>query len=132
MHLIIDGYGADPAKLQDFAFIYHLLDSYPERIGMHKISYPHIIEYTQGSPQDWGLSGFVFIAESHISVHTYPARGYVNIDVFSCKPFDPDPVAEQLKRDFGLERAETWVVDRGAYPAHAVLSAAAQAPHAKG
>ncbi len=124
MHLIIDGYGADPLRLQDFAFIYHFLDNCPARIGMHKISHPHVIEYTDCPQQDWGLSGFVFIAESHISVHTYPARGYVNIDVFSCKPFDPDPVALELQREFGLERAETWVVDRGVYRANPAPAAA--------
>ncbi|MBI2865870.1 MAG: S-adenosylmethionine decarboxylase [Chloroflexi bacterium] len=126
MHLIIDGYGADPSRLQDFSFIYHLLDEYPSRIGMHKISYPHVIEYKQGTPEDWGLSGFVFIAESHISIHTYPARSYVNIDVFSCKPFDPEPVARELQRDFCFEHAHTWVVDRGPYPAHAAAPAAGQ------
>lgn len=126
MHLIIDGFGADPARLQDFAFIYHFLDTCPERIGMQKISCPHVIKYTQCPEQDWGLSGFVFIAESHISVHTYPGRRYVNIDVFSCKPFDPDPVARELQREFALEQAETWVVDRGAYRAHATTAGIGQ------
>ncbi|MBI2916547.1 MAG: S-adenosylmethionine decarboxylase [Chloroflexi bacterium] len=126
MHLIIDGFGADPARLRDFAFIYRFLDTCPERIGMNKISCPHVIEYTQCAEEDWGLSGFVFIAESHISVHTYPARCYVNIDVFSCKPFDTGPVAREIEQEFALERAETWVVDRGAYRHHAAPTGVAQ------
>jgi len=39
-----------------------------------------------------GWSGFVIIAESHISIHTFPARRFVSIDVYTCK--------NGLKKDF--------------------------------
>ena len=96
MHLIIDGYGSNSKLLQDEEYIRQLLDSYPSRIGMTKISAPTVFRYVGSNPEDWGVSGLVFIAESHISIHTFVERSYVNIDIFSCKDFD----AEQATRDF--------------------------------
>ena len=73
MHLVMDGYGADAHRLQDESLVRELLDTYPDAIGMTKISEPLVHRYTEGRvPTDWGVSGFVLIAESHISVHTFP------------------------------------------------------------
>lgn len=113
MHLIIDGYGTDYKKLQDEEFIFHILDTYPEKIGMVKISPPQVLKYVGKNPKDWGLSGFVLIAESHISIHTFPEYSYVNIDVFSCKDFEPEKVIEDLKNYFELKEMKTYIIDRG-------------------
>ena len=55
----------------------------------------------------------MMIAESHISVHTFPDRSYVNIDVFSCKDFDHERVLERIKDLFGLDQVKLWVIGRG-------------------
>lgn len=112
MHLIIDGYGSDQKILQDEKFLYQLLDSYPSQIGMTKISQPFVSRYVGSRPEDWGISGFVVIAESHISVHTFVERCYVNIDVFSCKNFDARKVAEDLKSQFRLIKLKSYLLDR--------------------
>lgn len=112
MHLIIDGYGNDQKILQDEKFIYQLLDSYPSQIGMTKISQPFVTKYTGSHPEDWGVSGIVIIAESHISVHTFVGRSYLNIDVFSCKDFDVEKVVEDLKNQFRLTKFRSYLVDR--------------------
>ncbi len=112
MHLIIDGYGSDPKLMQDERFIYELLDTYPARIGMTKISQPLVLTYKGPKPEDWGVSGFVFIAESHISIHTFAERSYVNIDVFSCKDFDTDSAVEFFREQFKLIKFSTRVLNR--------------------
>ena len=114
MHLVMDGYGADPKRLQDEALVHELLDEYPDAIGMTKISEPFVYRYDTGSvPTDWGVSGFVLIAESHISVHTFPDRGYLNVDIFSCKAFDSEAAVRELKGRFGIDSVKTAVLDRG-------------------
>lgn len=113
MHLVIDGHGADRQKLTDADFIFNFLDSFPDSIGMTKITRPAVYTYYSPKPEDWGVSGFVIIAESHISVHTFPDRDLVNIDVFSCKPFDVDKALNQVKTIFGLSDAKTWTLERG-------------------
>lgn len=124
MHLIVDGFGADKTKLQDLEFLYSFLDHYPSQIGMTKIMPPHVFRYHGAKDEDWGLSGFVLIAESHISIHTFPERAYVNIDVFSCKTFDAEGAIAFLKDHFGLARANTRVLARGLEYPHELAPAA--------
>ena len=113
MHLVVDGYGADPEKLKDEGLIYRFLDGYPSAIGMTKIIPPQVHTYHGKVPEDWGVSGFVLIAESHISVHTFPDRGYINIDIFSCKEFDPAASLEDVKATFSLPEVRVWTLERG-------------------
>ena len=113
MHLVVDGYEADPGKLTDTDLVYRFLDECPDAIGMTKIVPPQVYSYHGKTPEDWGLSGFVIIAESHISVHTFPDRGYVNIDIFSCKDFDATASLEFVKRTFAIPEVKVWSLDRG-------------------
>ena len=113
MHLVVDGYGADPERLTDEDLLFAFLDEYPAVIGMTKMITPQVYTYRGKTAEDWGLSGFVLIAESHISVHTFPDRGYVNIDIFSCKEFDSDASLEDVKKTFGLSNVRVWTMDRG-------------------
>ena len=46
-------------------------------------------------------------------MHTFPARQYINIDVFSCKDFDTDLALQELKARFGIESARSWTLERG-------------------
>ena len=113
MHLVIDGFGAQPEKLQDLALVFDLLDNFPDAIGMTKIMPPYVFRYTGIKPEDWGVSGVVLIAESHISIHTFPEKNYVSVDIFSCKAFDTDFASDYLKKTFGLTKFECNLLDRG-------------------
>jgi len=117
MHLIIDGFGKNKSILKDEKFIYELLNSYPAKIGMTKISDPMVFKYSGLKPQDWGVTGLVFIAESHISLHTFVERNFINIDVFSCKDFDADRIISDLKDKFELVKLRSCLVRREWAPA---------------
>ncbi|MBM3940006.1 MAG: adenosylmethionine decarboxylase [SAR202 cluster bacterium] len=113
MHLVIDGHGCDYQRLADPEHVRRFLDYYPDAIDMTKITVPTVYTYKGPKPEDWGVSGFVIIAESHISVHTFPDRGYVNIDVFSCKAFDVDKALAEVRSLFPMQEVRHWVLDRG-------------------
>ena len=112
MHLIIDGYNGDVQRMQDADFIQQLLDVYPSKIGMTKISPPKVSSYDGSEPAESRVSGFVGLAESHISIHTFPGESYVNIDIFSCKEFDAEGVVLDLKNTFGLTEVRSYVINR--------------------
>ncbi|MCX5993672.1 MAG: S-adenosylmethionine decarboxylase [Chloroflexi bacterium] len=112
MHLIIDGFGKNKKILQDESFIHDLLDAYPGKIGMTKISDPIVFRYSGSKPEDWGVSGLVFIAESHISLHTFVERAFINIDVFSCKDFDAERIMRDMRDKFELTRMRSCLVRR--------------------
>ena len=112
MHLIIDGFGKNKDILQDENFIHSLLNTYPAKIGMTKISDPIVFRYSGSKPEDWGVSGLVFIAESHISLHTFVERMFINIDVFSCKDFDAERVIADMRDQFKLVKMRSCLVRR--------------------
>ena len=113
MHLIIDGFGANRKMLESEDMIYDLLDRYPSQIGMTKVAPPQVFKYIGSKPDDWGISGFVLIAESHISIHTFPERRYVNIDIFSCKDFDSEYATQELKAIFEFDEIQKYLLNRG-------------------
>jgi len=64
------------------------------------------------SPQ--GVSGVVVIAESHISIHTWPEFGYAAVDVFTCGDRAmPHLAAESLIKTFSPNRHELKELARG-------------------
>ncbi|HEV8575223.1 MAG TPA: S-adenosylmethionine decarboxylase [Dehalococcoidia bacterium] len=116
MHVIIDGYGGDPKQLSDENEVRVILDQYPEMMGMTKIMQPTVLQYRGTRPEDWGVSGYVMIAESHIAVHTFPERRLVWADIFSCKDFDSTAVLEDLKERFGLQQMDVTKLERQLEP----------------
>ena len=113
MHLVIDGYGGNTSKMWDDGLVRQFLTDYPDALEMTRITEPRVLAYDAPKPEDSGVSGFVIIAESHISIHTFPRKSYVNIDIFSCRPFDHDKALEDAKRLFDLGDTRTWLLDRG-------------------
>ena len=113
MHLVIDGYGGDIDKMWDEDLVRDFLYRYPESLGMTRITEPKVLRYEAPKSEDSGVSGFVIIAESHISIHTFPRKDYINIDIFSCRPFDHERALEDVKDLFGLAEVNTWLLNRG-------------------
>lgn len=111
LHLILDGYGADSKRLTDVGLLYKTLNRLPEQIGMTKVGFPHIIQFSKKPIA--GISGFIFIVESHISVHTYSEQKFISVDVYSCKQFEPNTAIQYLKKVYGIKKIETQVLMRG-------------------
>ncbi|MFN3909806.1 MAG: adenosylmethionine decarboxylase [Candidatus Anstonellaceae archaeon] len=113
-HLTLDMYGCDKDKLSDINFIYEFLSNLPAKIGMRKILPPYVFKYDGGEkPEDWGISGIVLIAESHISIHTYPEKNYASFDIFSCKEFEIDKTAKTVIKLFDAKSYEKNHFSRG-------------------
>lgn len=113
MHLIVDGYYCNQQALSDSKGLMNFLGTFPEIISMNAISEPQVQEYHGSKSEDWGLSGFVLIAESHISVHTFPEKNFVNVDIFSCKHFDVYSSVEVIKKQFRTGIIQHQVLSRG-------------------
>lgn len=113
-HLTLDGYECDARKLDDMNFLYGLLDTLPGMIGMTKIMPPYILYYDgKDKPEDRGFSGVVIIAESHISIHTYPEKRFLTFDIYSCKEFDIDRTVDYVVKAFSIGNFDKRVFKRG-------------------
>ena len=60
-----------------------------------------------------GVSGVVVIAESHLSIHTWPEERLIAIDLFSCGSIDAERVAAELARLLRLDGAQIRWLARG-------------------
>lgn len=113
-HLLLEAYGAPKEKLQDVGLISNLLDVFPEKLEMTKIMPPYVFKYDGGEvDEDWGVSGVVLIAESHIALHTFPEKGFFTLDIFSCKEFDIREAVDVVLEALEPEHFDETVVTRG-------------------
>src|SRR5256714_11053493 len=112
LHVMLDLYGCPPELLADEAFLRQVLDNYPARIAMEKVS-PVELRYIETSnPLDDGYSGFVIIATSHVSLHAWPPYRMINIDIFSCNEFDEAEVVTFARDMFETNDIEVQSVKR--------------------
>lgn len=123
MHLTIDGYGGDRELLGSEELVRSFLDRYPGEMNMTKITEPFVMRYVGVKPEDWGVTGFVIIAESHLAVHTFPDRGYVWVDIFSCKEFEADDATRSIIDTWGLTHVKEEIHERGLEYPHSILGA---------
>jgi len=114
-HLTLDGYGGSYEKLDDRELVLLCLLELPEKLGMHPLAEPVVYAAADNQLRDpGGWSGFVVIAESHISIHTFPKRRFVSIDAYTCKNgMDTGIAIEYFKEKFDLDETETNLVIRG-------------------
>src|SRR3989339_294301 len=112
-HFLLDCYGCAKDKLKDVSFIHNLLGSFPSQISMTKVSQPNVFKYNGKNADDWGVSGVVLIAESHISIHTFPDKDHAFIDIFSTKDFDTDKARQILMEAFCSTHHEENLLNNG-------------------
>lgn len=60
-----------------------------------------------------GVSGVVVLAESHISIHTWPERGYAAIDIFTCGKCDPHRALSAIRDAFKPQSLQVSDQKRG-------------------
>ena len=113
-HLILDLCECDQERINDLDFIFNFLNTIPDKIGMVKITQPYVFPYSGLVPEDKGITGFVVIAESHLSIHTFVEKGYAFVDLFSCKPFNTDLARDFIIKAFISKNPKVYMVERGA------------------
>lgn len=120
-HITIDGYNGDFDQLNDRENVLSCFTELLELLKMHPLIEPVIIEAPDNQIKDpGGWSGYVVIAESHISIHTFPKRRFISADVYTCQNgLDKDLIINYFTTKFLLRDVETNFIMRGTrYPEH--------------
>jgi S-adenosylmethionine decarboxylase len=104
-HLIIDLYGGsgldDPPRIE--AALRRAVDAAGATLlGLHLHRF---------APQ--GVTGVAILAESHITVHTWPERGFAAFDAFMCGDANPTAVVQVLAEAFETDKVQTRTLTRG-------------------
>jgi len=92
-HLIIDLWGA--SRLDELEHIEEALKECVREAGA-TLLHIHLHHFSPNG----GVSGVAVLAESHISIHTWPECDYAALDVFMCGDAKPHKAIEVLKRAF--------------------------------
>ena len=67
--------------------------------------------YYQFEPH--GVSGIIFIAESHFAIHTWPDDCYAGCDILTCGDLEPERAIEVLKTGFEAKEVKIQIIARG-------------------
>jgi S-adenosylmethionine decarboxylase len=113
-HVMLDLASCNPVILDDLEACFRLLNELPEKIGMTKITQPYVFRYKAPIPGDEGITGVTIIAESHVSLHTYPRKQFAFVDMFSCRPFDVEKASDYIVQFFQSKSPLIRVEERGA------------------
>jgi S-adenosylmethionine decarboxylase len=105
-HLIVDLWGA--SNLSDSETVETMLKEAAETCGA-TLLYMHVHVFSENG----GISGVAVLAESHISIHTWPERGYAAVDLFMCGCAEPQKAIPVLRKHFTPEHVQIGEQKRG-------------------
>jgi S-adenosylmethionine decarboxylase len=106
-HLIAEYYDCRREILDDASSVRQAMLDAAHAIGATVLGE----NFHQFDPQ--GVSGTVVIAESHLSIHTWPENGYVAVDIYTCGGLDPRLGFEYLGRALGAKSCRIQEILRG-------------------
>jgi S-adenosylmethionine decarboxylase len=106
-HLIAEYYGCDPRILDDVQTIRSIMLRAADAVGATVMGET----FHAFAPQ--GVSGSVVIAESHLSIHTWPENGYVALDIYTCGGLNPRRGFELLGSELKAESYRLQEIIRG-------------------
>jgi len=138
-HLLIDFYSASPESLCDISLIEQALRHAAEicgatvlNVNLHAFSTQTTNETTSESvcpgEQQQGITGVALLAESHISIHTWPETGFAAIDIFMCGQCNPERAIAPLQALFQPGETRISTHHRGNQTALLSPTSSANAP----
>lgn len=107
-HLIVELYECDTKTLTDVGRIEDIM------VNAAKAMKAHIVDVVFHTFSPHGVSGIVVIAESHLSIHTWPEHAFASVDIYTCgSNIDPWKAYKNLCRDFRAKNATALEMKRG-------------------
>jgi S-adenosylmethionine decarboxylase len=107
-HLIVEYTGCDRSTLDNMALIEEYLKDAARRSGAT------IVRSVMHRYNPQGISGMIVIAESHLSIHTWPEYGYAAVDFFTCgNSVDPYKAHHYMQKKLKAKMADVRDLNRG-------------------
>lgn len=107
-HILLDLMDCDRELLNDLGFLRSIM------IGAAVDCGATVLGESFHPFQPQGVSGVVVIAESHLSIHTWPEYGYAAVDIFTCgTSVQPEKAAEVLIEKLGAKDHTFTEIQRG-------------------
>lgn len=115
---LLDMYDCHPGAADDLELTYRFLETLVDKLGMTRMSQPFVIhgptkDGVELFPDKLGVSGFVPLIESGITIHSLEPTRFITLDVYSCCRFEPAVVFDFAKVTFGFQSHEDHFIERG-------------------
>ena len=105
---LVEAFECDPALLRSRAKLSALFAEMVRELSLHPVREPQWHQF----PEPGGITGMVLLAESHITVHTFPEHGSLALNLFCCKPREEWDFRGYLEREFDAGYVRVRVVER--------------------
>jgi S-adenosylmethionine decarboxylase len=109
-HLLLELFDCDVAVTNNIDIVKRVM------LEAAQVAQATVVDVVFHAFSPFGISGVVVIAESHLSIHTWPEYKYAAVDIFSCGDvLPPEVAANYLVEQFGAERTSVVDVQRGMF-----------------
>lgn len=106
-HVKILGHGADPGLLGNVEHVRRAISDLVDACGMRVLGlYSHDVEIdirkagAEPFEDEGGVTAVGVLSTSHAAIHTWPARGFFVLDVYSCRDFDVERLTTVITEAF--------------------------------
>ncbi len=106
LHITVDLYGAQ--NLDKIELVQSLMEKCISACGA-TLLHIHLHHFTPNN----GVTGVAVLAESHISVHTWPEKEFAAFDIFMCGNSQPELAIEILEKGFNATSKKVNIIYRG-------------------
>lgn len=105
---LVEAHGCRPGALADLAALRSLFARMVRELGLNPVAEAQWHQF----PAPGGITGLCLLAESHLSVHTFPEHGSLCLNLFCCRPRPEWPYEARLRELFGADEVVVRAVDR--------------------
>jgi spermidine synthase len=106
-HLIVDAFLCDESLLNSAERLETALVQLAEDLKM-EVLHTHFHSF-----QPQGVTGVLVLSTSHMSIHTWPEKGYASLDIYTCGENNPLDEAERVISAFSSKYAVVYSINRG-------------------
>jgi len=111
-HIIAELYGVKRELIMLKERVKSIMDYVVENAKLTKVGEVYKQFYREGKPH--GVTGIILVAESHLSIHTWPEYGLINLDIFTCGDSKKaDKAFELFMEKLKPKKHRKYILDRG-------------------
>jgi S-adenosylmethionine decarboxylase len=116
---VVDAHGCDPVRLADLPTLRALFAAIVAELCLTQVADPiwHVF------PAPGGITGLATLAESHLTIHTFPEHGSLCLNLFCCRPRAEWPWGDRLRAHVGAEQIAVRRLERRYAPIPSDVSA---------
>lgn len=110
-HIMIDGYYGSESRLDDMKTVNSVLNEIVTKLNLVSVMPPFLLPYYYAKDsEDDGISAFTLLEGGHITIHTFPHRGCLFVDLLYDGYFDENKLSQILRSTFNYsENDEKYI-----------------------